>query len=688
MASVTYQIKGKYDGKAVNQANSGMQNLAKAAGTVNKAVGAFVIAKVMQGVTKAVNGSREAFIAQNKAVTQFNVAIQKANLPLKEMEKLRNSISNGNFFDADSLNNAMTMASAMGLNAEQMDSVMKAATDMAAAGIMPLDQAVKQLGQTYTGTTGQLGKMIPEVKKMTKEQLKNGEAVDLLKNKYAGFASAMSNTFSGRDTQFKNAFGDLQAAIGGIGQSFKFITEGKLINTLNSVTDWLVDNRNSIVSFVVNIPTIAKTAIEGVWTMIKKTFTGDGLKNLINYIIQAGLEGAKLLAGLIWDITKNAFQNTLSLFKLLIDGDFWKTVADFFARVGNLLLDNLNVVLVNILGGPLGTLVDLIYSKKTGKHIGSNWDIGFRFDETPRSDGSAIAGFKTDIGANTKELAKNVASDFADWAKKNAGLLGDFGSFYENEAQVLKTSLQEVIKNADIPEDLKLAMSNMVVAMDTNTEAVTEETDEQTKKKGLGLELGEVQELAKAFSEGTGWSYLINKILSAVEGVSEIVNNVMNSVSYIIEAMLPPIVDILETILAPVLPVLQTIGKTVGLLFSLIAPIFTGVIGTVLKSVLTVVVTVLGAIYNAIVAVHNLFANRWNDWEYMNIAQSVSDIWNPASSQAVSSSYGGGISGSSYSAAKDIYVNIYYNNSFVNGDAREIAINLRNEIRSAEALGY
>ena len=38
-----------------------------------------------------------------------------------------------------------------------------------------------------------------------------------------------------------------------------------------------------------------------------------------------------------------------------------------------------------------------------------------------------------------------------------------------------------------------------------------------------------------------------------------------------------------------------------------------------------------------------------------------------------------------YNAAKDVYVNIYFNSSYVNGDAEEIAINLAREIKRAES---
>jgi hypothetical protein len=48
----------------------------------------------------------------------------------------------------------------------------------------------------------------------------------------------------------------------------------------------------------------------------------------------------------------------------------------------------------------------------------------------------------------------------------------------------------------------------------------------------------------------------------------------------------------------------------------------------------------------------------------------------------------GSSGGASYTGAKDMYINIYFDRSYVNGDARDIALMLRNEINAAEALGY
>jgi hypothetical protein len=58
---------------------------------------------------------------------------------------------------------------------------------------------------------------------------------------------------------------------------------------------------------------------------------------------------------------------------------------------------------------------------------------------------------------------------------------------------------------------------------------------------------------------------------------------------------------------------------------------------------------------------------------------------------AEDSPYKSGSSGTgslSYSAVRDLNVNIYFSHSFVNGDSEDIAIMLRDEIARAERKGY
>ena len=78
--------------------------------------------------------------------------------------------------------------------------------------------------------------------------------------------------------------------------------------------------------------------------------------------------------------------------------------------------------------------------------------------------------------------------------------------------------------------------------------------------------------------------------------------------------------------------------------------------------------------------------------------KAVDDIWNGGGNTAEDNFYlnaailqsasniTGSGSSASYTAARDIYLTINYEHSYINGDARAIAINLYNEIKDAKKL--
>ena len=79
---------------------------------------------------------------------------------------------------------------------------------------------------------------------------------------------------------------------------------------------------------------------------------------------------------------------------------------------------------------------------------------------------------------------------------------------------------------------------------------------------------------------------------------------------------------------------------------------------------------------------------------YKSLTNGVSAIWNGVDNSAIqailataaTATASGGSSGASYTAAKDVYVTINFDRSYVNGDAQEIAIALAREIRRAERM--
>lgn len=113
----------------------------------------------------------------------------------------------------------------------QAKQLTKAAIELSAATGISLESAVKNLGKTFGGLTGELGESVPALRNLTKEQLKAGEAVDFVLERFGGSAAAQVNTFSGAITQLGNIFGDLLEEIG-----FLIIESPKVVAAINFIS--------------------------------------------------------------------------------------------------------------------------------------------------------------------------------------------------------------------------------------------------------------------------------------------------------------------------------------------------------------------------------------------------------------------------------------------------------------------
>ena len=779
MANVNYKIKGTHDAKGINDAIKSMKRLKKAGDAINAAFKVLVVQTVMKGIKTATDGVTTAFLNQNKALTQFNAVMRQSNLNMKQMVDIRSKMSRGNFFDDDSLNNAMSMAAQMGLNEEQIEKVMTAATNMAAAGIMPLDQAVKSLSQSYGGNVTILKKMYPEMANLTKYQLENGKAVDILMSKYAGLADEMSNTFSGRDTQFKNAFSDMQASIGGIVQSLKFVSQGALLEPLNKVTESLIEHRNEIINFFINLPKIAKVTIENIWEIIKRTFTGDGIKNLLLFWGEHIIAQMKLYLQIVFEWVKYLGKDILSIFDFLF-GNLWRKTQDLLANIGNKLIDVLNTAFQKVLSAPG---VKQLYEWLSGNKVAGTQVITFRFKNDNAANNKSWSEVKSDFANNTKELVTNFKKNTTEFLKSAKENLNSFVDDYSDLNEKTVSDIKKILAS-DLPADLKKAIAAGMANSSTGTSSSTStggglEGTTSAVKNLLGA-LGQLGDVIQAImssnwigliiqfitslnqslsSQSESWNKLLNCMSTIADVIAEVIGPIweeifkpfadsLKSIGQIIGKLLSPILKLVSSIITPLSTVLTGFLTFLADLITAIEP-FLEFIGTLLQlfnplmpilealcAVLRVIMNVITWLYNkvlvpiinGIITIFTFVANAfiwiykkiysvlnwiklptsisisWSgihigwtslagllgmkDASYLNAGDyKVSELSSESGSDSSSSSSATTGAAASYTAARDIYVTINYNNSYVNGDAREIALNLRDEIRSAERLG-
>jgi hypothetical protein len=90
----------------------------------------------------------------------------------------------------------------------------QASLELATALDMDLNSAARLVGQAMAGNVQTLARYIPAVRDLTKEQIAQGAAIDLIIEKLGGSAAAEADTLSGAMAQASNAAGDFGEVLG------------------------------------------------------------------------------------------------------------------------------------------------------------------------------------------------------------------------------------------------------------------------------------------------------------------------------------------------------------------------------------------------------------------------------------------------------------------------------------------
>lgn len=207
------------------------------------AVGAATVAA--KAALKVIKETTDAYRVQQKAEKQLEVAAK--NNPLlneKSVTNLKNyasQLQSIGVIGDEQLLPMMAQLVSLGKSESEVQKIMSAALDLSASGMMSMEQAVKQLNATTSGNIGLLGRQIPELKNLTAEQLKNGDAIDIVAKKFKGMSESVTRE-TGSVEQLKNAWGDFLEAIGEK-------TEKKLAGLRRGFTEFLNWSTNAVKTF-------------------------------------------------------------------------------------------------------------------------------------------------------------------------------------------------------------------------------------------------------------------------------------------------------------------------------------------------------------------------------------------------------------------------------------------------------
>lgn len=279
-------IKIKADAK---EAENGINSVTKKLGDFNKTLSS---TKTASFVT-SISGIAKAFSLVSAGIKKAGAAIKELNetalVQIKAEKQLETAAKNNPYLNAQSVRQLKNFASelqnigtigdeqllplmaqlaAAGRTQAEIQEIMSAALDVSASGVMSIESAVKNLNKTFSGLSGELGESVPQIKNLTNEQLKNGEAVKVIAKQYKGMAEETAKA-TGSGIQLSNAVGDLKEQLGMGWVKIIAPVQRLFTNLVNKVTE-AIKLVNEFLGFSTEIDIKPSDAAYRDWQNLKK----------------------------------------------------------------------------------------------------------------------------------------------------------------------------------------------------------------------------------------------------------------------------------------------------------------------------------------------------------------------------------------------------------------------------------
>ncbi len=230
---------------------------------------------VTSGIKKAgaaIKELNETALVQIKAEKQLETAAK--NNPylnaqsVRQLKNFASELQNIGTIGDEQLLPLMAQLAAAGRTQAEIQEIMSAALDVSASGVMSIESAVKNLNKTFSGLSGELGESVPQIKNLTKEQLKNGEAVKVIAKQYKGMAEETAKA-TGSGIQLSNAVGDLKEQLGMGWVKIIAPVQRLFTNLVNKVTE-AIKLVNEFLGFSTEIDIKPSDAAYRDWQNLKK----------------------------------------------------------------------------------------------------------------------------------------------------------------------------------------------------------------------------------------------------------------------------------------------------------------------------------------------------------------------------------------------------------------------------------
>ena len=325
---------------------------------------AFKITAILASVKKLgssiVNATKD-FESANRKYKQLQITLGNT----KDYDKVVSTIgrlSRQTLEGKDAVESMASQLAGLGKTSEEIDKISEASVYLSNVTGKSLDTSMEALLDTMQGSAGELAKYGLGVENLTKGELENGKALDLVIEKMGGLSDEMSK---GSLTQYskniKDSLGDISQ---GIGQVFSALTTPiaeAIDQGLLSFKEGFQSSVDNVTIMIKNLPLVFEKFVELIRSMTSKLFDYENLKALFIAFLQGillsvktALERIANMMSLIYGVVESLMDGIKNYVMGIIIGicnDIGINISGIINKIGEWLVNS-----------PIGKVVDQIIS--------------------------------------------------------------------------------------------------------------------------------------------------------------------------------------------------------------------------------------------------------------------------------------------------------------------------------------
>lgn len=172
------------------------------------------------GVVRVLKSAVEGAMEDERAQKRLQFALNGSAQATERLLRFKDRMMESTLFSEDEIMATINMGLELGRTENEVKKMTETAMGLSRVTGQDLNTVMLQLSGTYEGQTGRLGKLSSEIKGLSEEQLRNGDAIDILNKKYGQFASEGIASTEGQVLQMKKWWGEALDDVGMMAMDF------------------------------------------------------------------------------------------------------------------------------------------------------------------------------------------------------------------------------------------------------------------------------------------------------------------------------------------------------------------------------------------------------------------------------------------------------------------------------------